>query len=173
MSRPNFAVPDYPDRKLFREDTTNMRTVFAHQAVLVLTPEADIDAPGAAVTSALCTHWGRQRPCPLVPHHTHAIRDGAEVRIRFVFAVEPAHEGAVRCRIERALATGHLCGPSAANTQWQLCSCAPAARPRKKPSRSPTSFMTPDEPRGVPPVKMNLSECERAEAGARNYAFPR
>ncbi|QTJ71274.1 hypothetical protein HYG77_38155 (plasmid) [Rhodococcus sp. ZPP] len=104
-----------------------MRSVFAHQAVLFMTPEADIGAPGAAVTSALCTHWGRQRPCSLAPHHTHAARDGGEVRIRVVFAVDPAHESAVRCRIENALATGHLCGPGVANTEWQLCSCAPTA----------------------------------------------
>ncbi|MHA4854631.1 hypothetical protein L1080_034660 [Rhodococcus sp. MSC1_016] len=61
-------------------------------------------------------------------HRTaHAARDGVEVRIRVVFAVDPAHESAVRCRIERALATGHLCGPGVANTEWQLGSCAPAA----------------------------------------------
>lgn len=104
-----------------------MRSVFAHQAILAMTPEADINAPGAAVTSALCTHWGRQRPCSLAPHHTHANRDGMQVQIRVVFAVDPAHESAVRCRIERALAIGHLCGPGTANTQWQLRSCAPAA----------------------------------------------
>ena len=103
-----------------------MRAVFAHHADLVMAAEADIGAPGAAVTSALCTHWGDQRPCSLAPHHTHATRDGERVRIRVVFAVDPAHESAVRCRIESALATGHPCGPGTADTHWQLRSCAPA-----------------------------------------------
>jgi hypothetical protein len=113
-----------------------MRTVFAHQAVLVMAPDADTGAPGAAVTSALCTHWGDQRPCSLAPHHTRAIRDGEEVQIRTVFAVDPAHESAVRFRIERALATYHLCGQDTASTQWQLRSCVPVTPTAEETERA-------------------------------------
>ncbi|BAH55870.1 MULTISPECIES: hypothetical protein [Rhodococcus] len=112
-----------------------MRSVFAHQAVLVMTPDADTGAPGAAVTSALCTHWGRQPPRSLAPHHTHADRLGDEVRIRIVFAVDPARQNAVRSRIDLALATGHTCGPDGTITRWQLRSCGPAAPIRGRGER--------------------------------------
>lgn len=153
-----------------------MRSVFAHQAVLFMTAEADIGAPGAAVTSVLCTHWGRQRPCSLAPHHAHAVRDGVEVRIRVVFAVDPAHEGAVRCRIERALATVHLCGPGATNTQWQLRNCAaapPPPRPQKKLSRSPASFITQDESPGARPVEdAMLSDAVEVRGSSEHDSGP-
>jgi hypothetical protein len=34
-----------------------MREAFAHEAVLVMEPDADMRAPGAAITVALCGHW--------------------------------------------------------------------------------------------------------------------
>ncbi|KAF0959213.1 MULTISPECIES: hypothetical protein [Rhodococcus] len=104
-----------------------MRSVFAHQAVLAMTPDADPGAPGAAITSALCTHWGRERPRSLAPHHTHADRVGDEVRLRIVFAVDTSRESAVRARIELALAAGHTCGPDGTITRWQLRRCGPTA----------------------------------------------
>lgn len=103
-----------------------MRSVFAHQAVLIMTPDADTGAPGAAIASALCTHWGGERPRSLAPHHTHADCVGDEVRIRIVFAADPARESAVRSRIELALAVGHTGGPDGTITRWQLRSCGPA-----------------------------------------------
>jgi len=81
-----------------------MRHAYAHDAVLVLTPDADINAPGAAVTTELCGHWEHPPPCPLAAHHTGARREGPEVHLRILFATEPEREAEVRGRIERALA---------------------------------------------------------------------
>jgi hypothetical protein len=89
-----------------------MRHAYAHDAVLGLAPDADIRAPGAAVTTELCGHWEHDPPCPLAPHHTAAHRDGADVRLRILFATEPEREAEVRERIGRAL------------TVWDVRSCA-------------------------------------------------
>jgi hypothetical protein len=37
-----------------------MRQAFAHEAVLVMEPDADVRAPGAAVAVALCGHWDHE-----------------------------------------------------------------------------------------------------------------
>jgi hypothetical protein len=99
-----------------------MRQAFAHEAVLVMGPDADIRAPGAAITVALCGHWDHQPPCPLAPHHSKADRVGGEVRLRILFAAEPAMENTVRQRIDLALSGGQLQGPEGVTTQWQLLS---------------------------------------------------
>jgi len=82
-----------------------MRHAFAHDAVIALAPDADIAAPGGAVTAELCGHWEHPPPCPLAPHHTAAQRRGAQVHLRILFATEPEREAEVRARIGRALAT--------------------------------------------------------------------
>jgi len=81
-----------------------MRQPFAHDAVITLAPDADIAAPGGAVTAELCGHWEHPPPCPLAPHHTAAQRRGAQVHLRILFATEPEREAEVRTRIGRALA---------------------------------------------------------------------
>jgi hypothetical protein len=81
-----------------------MRQPFAHDAVITLAPDADIAAPGGAVTAELCGHWEHPPPCPLAPHHTAAQRRGAQVHLRILFATEPEREAEVRARIGRALA---------------------------------------------------------------------
>jgi hypothetical protein len=89
-----------------------MRHAYAHDAVIALAPEADIAAPGGAVTAELCGHWEHPPPCPLAPHHTAAQRRGEQVHLRILFATEPDREAEVRTRIERAL------------TRWEVRSCA-------------------------------------------------
>ena len=81
-----------------------MRQPFAHDAVITLAPDADIAAPGGAVTAELCGHWEHPPPCPLAPHHTAAQRRGAQVHLRVLFATEADREAEVRTRIGRALA---------------------------------------------------------------------
>ena len=81
-----------------------MRQPFAHDAVITLAPDADIAAPGGAVTAELCGHWQHPPPCPLAPHHTAAQRRCAQVHLRILFATEPEREAEVRTRIGRALA---------------------------------------------------------------------
>ena len=81
-----------------------MRHAFAHDAVIALAPDADIAAPGGAVTAELCGHWEHPPPCPLAPHHTAAQRRGEQVHLRILFATEPEREAEVRTRIGRALA---------------------------------------------------------------------
>jgi hypothetical protein len=81
-----------------------MRHAYAHDAVLALAPEADLAAPGGAITTELCGHWEHTPPCPLAPHHTAAQRRGPQVHLRILFATEPECEAEVRTRIGRALA---------------------------------------------------------------------
>jgi hypothetical protein len=93
---------------------------FAHEAVLAMDPRADLRAPGAAVTLALCGNWDHSPPCPLAPHHSSADRVGDEVCVRTLFAVEPDLEDTVRQGIDQALAGGQLAGPDGQAMRWQL-----------------------------------------------------
>lgn len=97
-----------------------MRLAFAHEAILAMDPLADLRAPGAAVTMALCGHWDHNPPCPLASHHSSADRVGDEVRVRTLFAVEPELEDTVRQGIDQALAGGQLAGQDGPATRWQL-----------------------------------------------------
>jgi hypothetical protein len=99
-----------------------MRQAFAHEAVLDMAPAADLGAPGAAVTVALCGQWNHEPPCPLAPHHSSAQRVGDRVRVRVLFAAEPEMEDLVRERIDRALSEGPLNGPGGETTVWNLLS---------------------------------------------------
>jgi hypothetical protein len=81
-----------------------MRQVYAHQATLV--PGPDTNAPGAAITTALCGHWEHEPPCPLAPHHIATHPDGDRLRLRILFATEPHRVDEVRARIDAALSTG-------------------------------------------------------------------
>jgi hypothetical protein len=101
---------------------TDIRQAFAHNAVIVMGSAKDLGAPGAAITVALCGQWDHEPPCPLAPHHSSAVRDGDNVRLRILFAVELAKEPLVRRRIDEALGGGELCGPDGATTNWQLLS---------------------------------------------------
>jgi hypothetical protein len=83
-----------------------MRQAYAHDAVLVMPPDADTRAPGGAVTAALCGHWEHEPPCPLAPHHTAVTADDDRLRLRILFATEPDRVDEVRERIDAALAAG-------------------------------------------------------------------
>jgi hypothetical protein len=104
-----------------------MRDAFAHDAVLLMPADADVRAPGAAVTVALCGHWEHPPPCPLAPHHTSAVRDAGEVRVRVLFATEPGSEQEVRRRIDASLRPGRLRGPDGVETRWRLVETRPGA----------------------------------------------
>lgn len=103
-----------------------MRQAFAHEATLVMHPYADVRAPGAAITVALCGHWDHRPPCPLAAHNSHAEVSGGQVHLRTVFAAEADSEDAVRQRIEQALSAGRLRGPDGVTTSWELRSSRPA-----------------------------------------------
>ncbi len=81
-----------------------MRQAYAHDAVPAFDAGADERGPGTAVTVALCGHWEHPPPCPPAAHHTAAERDGETLRLRVLFACEPADEAEVRRRITAALA---------------------------------------------------------------------
>lgn len=97
-----------------------MREAFAHDAVLEMRPDADVRAPGGAVTEALCGLLDHEPPCPLAPHHSRAERSGIQVHLRVLFATESSQEGTVRQRIESALSRQHFRGPDGTVTRWQL-----------------------------------------------------
>lgn len=102
-----------------------MREAFAHDAVVEIESDDDLDGPGAAITVSLCGHWEHEPPCPLAAHHTGAERDGAVVRLRVLFATEARDEAEVRRRIDRALAEGEQTTPSGGTAHWRLVSTAP------------------------------------------------
>lgn len=88
-----------------------MREVAAHEAVLVMDPDADMRARGAAVTVALCGHCDHQPPCPLAPHQSRADRVDGEVRVRVLLATEPDIEWIVRRCIDLAPVRWATAGP--------------------------------------------------------------
>ena len=93
---------------------------FAHDALLSMEPDADDRAPGGAITVALCGSWEHEPPCPLAPHHTRAERVGDEVRLRVLFAAEPAEESRVRAMIDDALSEGTGATPKDGTVSWRL-----------------------------------------------------
>jgi hypothetical protein len=97
-----------------------VRESFAHEAVLTMSTEDDLHAPGAAITVSLCGHWEHDPPCPLAPHHTAAERDDELVRLRVLFATDPETEPEVRRRIDDALARGQLVTREGAVARWRL-----------------------------------------------------
>jgi hypothetical protein len=103
-----------------------MRQAYAHEAVLWMAADGDERVPGAAVTVALCGHWEHDPPCPLAAHFTDVVRDDCEVRLRILFATEPANEAEVRRRIDQAL-SGQRELPGGRPARWELRGSAPAA----------------------------------------------
>lgn len=103
-----------------------MREAYAHTAVLGMSAADDERAPGAAVTVALCGALDHQPPCPLAAHHTAALRDGDEVRLRVLFAAEPGDEALTRARIDAALTGGEQPGPDGVVSRWRLIRSGPA-----------------------------------------------
>jgi hypothetical protein len=79
-----------------------MRQAFVQEAVSLMEPHADVQAPGAAVTVALCGHWDHKPPYPLAPHHVSAADDDDELRVRILFAAEPDQEDKVGISSSRA-----------------------------------------------------------------------
>jgi hypothetical protein len=102
-----------------------MRQAFAHEAVLVMEPDADVRAPGAAVTVTLCGHWDHEPPCPLAPHWVRAAEDGGELRVRILFAAEPDTEPEVRHLIGLAL-SGQVEFPDGFTAPWRLRASRPS-----------------------------------------------
>jgi hypothetical protein len=102
-----------------------MRDAYVHTAVLTMTADADECAPGAAITIALCGSWQHDPPCPLAAHHTGVVRDGPRLRLRVLFAAEPADERRVRDGVDAALAAGELSGPDGVRTRWRLATSGP------------------------------------------------
>ena len=96
------------------------RVAFAHDAVLTLGPDGDQNAPGAAITVALCGSWTHEPPCPLAPHHTRVQRSGSEVTLRLLFAADPVDEPLVRRLVDQALARGWGDAEDGSRTDWQL-----------------------------------------------------
>ncbi len=82
-------------------------------------PDADLRAPGAAITVALCGHWDHEPLCPLAPHWVSVGEDDGGLRVRILFAAKPDTEGEVRHLIEQAL-SGQMKFPDGFTTPWQL-----------------------------------------------------
>ena len=105
--------------------TGPMRTAYVHDALLDPEPALDHRAPGGAVTMALCGSLDHEPPCPLAPHHTTVEVEGERLRVRVLFAVEPADEPRVRALVEGALASGGWTYPDGVASTWTLVSSGP------------------------------------------------
>lgn len=93
----------------------------------------DLQAPGGAITVALCGSWEHAPPCPLAPHHTSAERDGDAVRLRVLFVAEPGDEPEVRRRIADVLAAGQAATPNGDLARWTVTSEGPGeVRPEER-----------------------------------------
>jgi hypothetical protein len=117
---PTWVLADLRGMDVVSFILTGMRDAFVHEAILVMAAEADVRAPGAAITVGLCGSWEHEPPCPLAPHHSQIERAGDEVRVRVLFATEPEDEAEVRGRINEALAKGRLVGTDGEVTVWQV-----------------------------------------------------
>ena len=100
------------------------RRAFAHDAVIALDDGGDPNAPGGAVTVALCGHWDHPPPCPLAPHHTSATETGDGVTLRILFAANAEDEARVRALIDQALESGRITGPDGRTSTWVVRSSA-------------------------------------------------
>ena len=94
--------------------------MFAHQSILLMDRDADLRAPGGAITVALCGHWDHEPPCPLAAHHTRTEWLDDQLRVRTLFATETDNEQTVRQHIDNALSAGQFQGPDGSLTQWRL-----------------------------------------------------
>lgn len=97
------------------------REAFVHDAVVAMQSGGSPNAPGAAITLALCGSWGD----PLGPHYVSNTQADETVTLRVLFTTEPVNEQHVRTLIGEALATGRLQGPDSLVATWQLRSAAP------------------------------------------------
>jgi hypothetical protein len=94
-------------------------TAHVHEARLTLAPGADPNAPGAAVTVALCGAWEHPGRCRW-PHRTAVVRQGdAGLVVRVLYAWPPGEAADLRSRIVAALAAGRLAAP-AGDSRWTL-----------------------------------------------------
>jgi hypothetical protein len=103
-----------------------VREAFAHDAVLTLDADADENAPGGAITVALCGSWSHEPPCPLAPHHTRVHRSGTDVTLRLLFAAEPEDEQQVRRLVHGVLSRGWGDSPDGGRSTWQLVEDGPS-----------------------------------------------
>jgi hypothetical protein len=99
-------------------------TAYVHQATLVMSSAADLDAPGTAITLKLC------------PHHTHVERTGTTVSVRVLFVSEPENENVVRERIDKALSLGFVTDRTGSSTRWELHGSTPAELTRSELARA-------------------------------------
>ncbi len=97
-----------------------MREAYVHDASIVMRLGEDEQAPGAAVTEALCGSVDHEPPCPLAPHQTVWRRDGEQVHLRIVFVAETGVSREVRRRIDEALRAGSMWSPDGVRARWQL-----------------------------------------------------
>jgi hypothetical protein len=104
-----------------------VRQAFAHDAVIAMQPGSSPNAPGGAITKALCGGWDHPPPCPLAPHYVTNVPAGETVALRVLFATEPANEPRVRSLIDEALASGQLTDPDGRPATWQLQSASPGS----------------------------------------------
>jgi len=96
------------------------RKAFVHDAVVAMQSGGSPNAPGGAITLALCGGWDHPPPCSLAPHYVTNTPTGQSLTLRVLFATEPVNEQRVRALIGEALVTGRLQGPDGGVAIWQL-----------------------------------------------------
>lgn len=103
------------------------RSAFAHDAVVAMQDGDSPNAPGGAITLALCGGWDHAPPCPLAPHYVSNVHVGETVALRVVFATDSSNEQRVRTLIGEALAAGQVVAPGGDTARWELRSASPSS----------------------------------------------
>jgi len=80
------------------------REAFVQEAELTLADDTDPQAPGAAVTVALCGCWEHEGPCRWPHHNAITAAGGGTARFWTLFVADGAEEQDVRDLIVDALA---------------------------------------------------------------------
>ena len=83
------------------DEPTEARTAHVHHAALRL-EGVDPAEVGAAVTTALCGHWGHDGPCRW-PHNNAIRAEDGRAEFRTVFVCPPDEEAEVRSLVNAAL----------------------------------------------------------------------
>ena len=91
-----------------------------YQCILRLEPDADIRAPGGAITVALCGHWEHEGACRWPHFSSIEVIEGQYYTLIVEFDANEAEYSHVIKTISSALNKGWLVGPDQTRSVWTV-----------------------------------------------------